>query len=73
MTALCSLAEGEAANVSQYEDINTITGVLKLFFRQLPLPLITFETYSQFIEAASKSIILRKDWLRYCATSRCYF
>ncbi|XP_031574844.1 N-chimaerin-like [Actinia tenebrosa] len=44
--------DGMAANVGQYEDINTITGVLKLFLRQLPLPLITFETYGQFIEAA---------------------
>jgi len=28
-----------------YSDINTITSVLKLFFRQLPVPLITVEVY----------------------------
>ncbi|EDO42176.1 predicted protein, partial [Nematostella vectensis] len=45
-------SDGESVNLSTYDDINTITGVCKLYFRQLPLPLITFETYSKFIAAA---------------------
>lgn len=35
-------------------DINDITGVLKLFFRELPDPLFTLGLYQAFIEAASK-------------------
>lgn len=37
-----------------YSDINIISGAIKLYFRLLPIPLITYETYSKFIEAASK-------------------
>ncbi|GIX71717.1 n-chimaerin [Caerostris extrusa] len=46
----------ECADISKnaFEDINVITGVLKLFFRLLPIPLITFEAYSSFITAAKK-------------------
>ncbi|KAF8790576.1 N-chimaerin-like isoform X1 [Argiope bruennichi] len=46
----------ECADISRnaFEDINVITGVLKLFFRLLPIPLITFEAYSSFIAAAKK-------------------
>lgn len=36
-------------------DINDISGVLKLFFRELPEPLFTHELYHGFIEAARKS------------------
>lgn len=47
----------ECADISRnaFEDINVITGVLKLFFRLLPVPLITFEAYSSFIAAASNT------------------
>lgn len=37
-----------------YPDINIITGALKLYFRDLPIPVITYDTYPKFIEAASK-------------------
>lgn len=37
-----------------YEDINIITGALKLYFRDLPIPLITYDAYPKFIESASK-------------------
>lgn len=33
-------------------DINDITGVLKLFFRELPEPLLTYDLYQGFIDAA---------------------
>lgn len=36
------------------EDIHVITGLLKLYLRLLPIPLITFDVYPQFIEALSK-------------------
>lgn len=35
-------------------DINVISGALKLWFRELPEPLLTYGLYHQFIEAASK-------------------
>lgn len=37
-------------------DINNITGVLKLWFRELPNPLFPAETYYEFLEAASKGL-----------------
>uniref|UniRef100_A0AAY4EVP9 Beta-chimaerin n=1 Tax=Denticeps clupeoides TaxID=299321 RepID=A0AAY4EVP9_9TELE len=46
--------DGEKADISVnvYEDINIITGALKLYFRDLPIPLITYDAYPRFIEAA---------------------
>uniref|UniRef100_A0A2K5N252 Beta-chimaerin n=1 Tax=Cercocebus atys TaxID=9531 RepID=A0A2K5N252_CERAT len=48
--------DGEKADISAnvYPDINIITGALKLYFRDLPIPVITYDTYSKFIDAASK-------------------
>lgn len=36
------------------QDINTVTGLLKLYFRELRNPLMTHEYYDWFMEAASK-------------------
>ncbi|XP_059583252.1 N-chimaerin isoform X1 [Alligator mississippiensis] len=46
--------DGEKADISvnMYEDINIITGALKLYFRDLPIPLITYDAYPKFIESA---------------------
>lgn len=54
---LCFITDGEKADISAnaYEDINIITGALKLYFRELPIPLITYDAYPRFIEAASMS------------------
>lgn len=38
-----------STNVPACEDINVIAGVLKLFFRLLPIPLVTYDTYSLFL------------------------
>lgn len=53
---LTSFTDGEKADISvnMYEDINIITGALKLYFRDLPIPLITYDAYPKFIESASK-------------------
>jgi Rho GTPase-activating protein RGD1 len=37
-----------------FHDVNSVAGLLKQFFRDLPDPLLTKEHYSAFIEAASK-------------------
>ncbi|ESO90101.1 hypothetical protein LOTGIDRAFT_218141 [Lottia gigantea] len=44
--------DGENADIgpSKYEDINTITSALKLYFRLLPIPLITFDVYKLLID-----------------------
>uniref|UniRef100_A0A8D0G9V8 Chimaerin n=1 Tax=Sphenodon punctatus TaxID=8508 RepID=A0A8D0G9V8_SPHPU len=46
--------DGDKADISAgiYPDINIIAGALKLYFRDLPIPVITYDTYSKFIEAA---------------------
>ncbi|KAJ1304403.1 hypothetical protein OPQ81_005552 [Rhizoctonia solani] len=36
-----------------FNDISSITSVLKSYFRQLPVPLLTFALHEQFVEAAS--------------------
>ncbi|KAK2865438.1 hypothetical protein FQN49_003572 [Arthroderma sp. PD_2] len=47
-----------------YHDVNSVAGLLKLFFRDLPDPLFTNERYSAFIEAARKDDdIHRRDAL----------
>ncbi|XP_064594599.1 N-chimaerin-like isoform X2 [Liolophura sinensis] len=45
--------DGESVDISEtrYEDINTITSVLKLYFRSLPIPLISFDAYPRIMEA----------------------
>ncbi len=39
---------------SSWEDINVVAGVLKLYFRLLPIPLIAFQVYPLVMTAASK-------------------
>jgi hypothetical protein len=38
-----------------FQDVNSVTSVLKQFFRDLPDPLLTAEHYGEFIAAASAS------------------
>lgn len=52
---MCSDGEKADISVNVYEDINIITGALKLYFRDLPIPVITYDAYPRFIEAASES------------------
>lgn len=48
--------DGDKADISAsaFADINIIAGALKLYLRDLPIPIITFDLYSKFIQAASK-------------------
>lgn len=50
--------EGDKADISAsaFADVNIITGALKLYLRDLPIPIITFDLYSKFIQAASKNL-----------------
>ncbi|XP_035276525.1 beta-chimaerin isoform X1 [Anguilla rostrata] len=46
--------DGDKADISAnvFADINTIAGALKLYLRDLPIPVITYDVYSKFIQAA---------------------
>lgn len=57
------LTDGEKTDISgkAYEDINIITGALKLYLRDLPVPIISYEAYPRFIEAASESHSLARN------------
>ncbi|KAK0749248.1 hypothetical protein B0T18DRAFT_406135 [Schizothecium vesticola] len=47
-----------------FHDVNSVAGLLKLFFRDLPDPLLTNEHYSAFIEAAkNEDETVRRDSL----------
>ncbi|RWS29350.1 N-chimaerin-like protein [Leptotrombidium deliense] len=48
------LEESESC-LKSYDDVHVITGVLKLYFRLLPIPLITFDGYPYFLAAVKKS------------------
>lgn len=45
-----------------YHDVNSVAGLLKQFFRDLPDPLLTSARYSDFVEAAKQDDdIVRRD------------
>ena len=37
-----------------FEDVHALTGSLKLYFRELPEPLIPYDFFSGFVEAISE-------------------
>lgn len=39
-----------------YHDVNSVAGLLKQFFRELPDPLFTRQYYSDFINAARRCL-----------------
>ena len=41
-----------------FHDVNSVAGLLKQFFRDLPDPLLTSEHYAGFIESASTQALL---------------
>uniref|UniRef100_H2YZ16 Uncharacterized protein n=1 Tax=Ciona savignyi TaxID=51511 RepID=H2YZ16_CIOSA len=46
---------GSEVNLTAYEDVNTIAGALKLYLRELPVPILPYRLYSRFINAAKIS------------------
>jgi hypothetical protein len=52
---ICHLSTiDEPVDLAEEHDINVATGLLKLYFRELKNPLLTFEYYDWFIDAARK-------------------
>jgi len=41
-----------SADLSKVDDIHALTGALKLYLRELPIPLVTFECYDLCLIAA---------------------
>ncbi|GAB1608549.1 N-chimaerin-like isoform X2 [Argonauta hians] len=58
--------DGENTDISEsrLEDVNTLTSVLKLYFRLLPIPLISFESYPKLLEAVQKPGLKEKEKLQ---------
>ncbi|KPP60843.1 hypothetical protein Z043_121121 [Scleropages formosus] len=59
--------DGEEANISaaMYADINVIAGALKLYLRELPTPVITYDAYPKFMQAArTTSLDIRLEAVR---------
>lgn len=50
----CGSVEHVDLEDPQWEDIHVITGALKLFFRELPEPLVPYELFQDIVEAVSK-------------------
>lgn len=42
----------EDVDLTQYLDVNILTGSVKLYLRELPIPLITFDAYKEIMKAA---------------------
>lgn len=45
-------------NTKDFPDINAISGVLKLYLRQLPIPLVPFDLFGAFMDAVRKFVYL---------------
>lgn len=54
--------DGESAplSASTYEDVHVVAGALKLFLRLLPIPLITFDSYTKFFDAVKSNKVEEK-------------
>ena len=63
----CGLSEctslGEEVDFSKYMDSNVLTSVLKLFLRELPIPVISHDAYSEVMKATGEGVCL----VRVCA------
>lgn len=44
-----------SADLSKFEDIHALTGAMKLYLRELPVPLITFDVYDLCLIAVRMS------------------
>jgi hypothetical protein len=44
---------GKKVDLNTVVNVHTVAGLLKVFFRELPEPLLTFELYDAFLAAIS--------------------
>lgn len=48
------LEKGYTVDFSSLNNVHSVAGLLKMYFRELPEPLLTFEHYNMFIAATGK-------------------
>ena len=66
----CILPDANKVDLGNYA-IHVVAGVLKLFFRTLPSPIITEELYDEFLRACGK--YFQRDALYCSSTSNLLF
>lgn len=52
----------DLADLDVFNDISSVTSVLKSYFRALPNPLLTHALHESFVAAASRSFLSRYEW-----------
>ncbi|GFS11788.1 N-chimaerin-like [Elysia marginata] len=57
-------ADNVDISVNRYEDVNTVCSALKLYFRLLPLPLITCEVYKRLMEIIKNEDLSQAEQVR---------
>ncbi|GFO07892.1 beta-chimaerin [Plakobranchus ocellatus] len=57
-------AENVDVSSSRFEDVNTVCSVLKLYFRLLPIPLITCEVYKRLMEIIKTEDLSQSEQVR---------
>ena len=45
---------GDKIDFSRYTDINIVCGAVKLYLRELPIPVVTFDAYNEVMKATSE-------------------
>ena len=45
---------GDKIDFSRYTDISVVCGAVKLYLRELPIPVISFDTYNEVMKATSE-------------------
>lgn len=50
-------ASFDLEDTDSFNDISSITSVMKTYFRQLPDPLLTFALHEKFVEAAGEFVV----------------
>ena len=47
---------GDKIDFSRYVDVNVVCGAVKLYLRELPIPVIAFDTYNEIMKATSECL-----------------
>lgn len=45
---------GKKVDFASYKGLNEVSGLLKMFLRELPTPLVPYELYEEFLQVPSK-------------------
>ena len=45
---------GDKVDFSRYTDISVVCGAVKLYLRELPIPVVSFDAYNEVMKATSK-------------------